>query len=328
LSSIAERAEGSDTTARQGASPLATSLVDQMPRFAGATSLDSLSSLDRVELLSRLEQQYNLEINEEEFSEAKSAEDLRELLARSAARGAQEASVLSPRSRYPRWTQLGPVRWLRLLVYYLLVWPATQILAHPRVHGGEHLRGVTGPVIVVSNHITRRADIGLILAALPARFRHRLATAMGGETLLRMDKAPRNWFFLKRWVYQLGYWLVTLLFNVFPLPRFSGFRQSFRFAGESVDRGYSLLVFPEGEVNNSNDGRMAPFQSGIGLLAENLQLPIVPIRLDGVWQMKRERRRLAHFGEINVRIGKPVKFPDRTPPERMARELESIVRDL
>jgi long-chain acyl-CoA synthetase len=181
---------------------------------------------------------------------------------------------------------------------------------------------------VVSNHITRRADIGLILAALPLRFRHRLATAMGGESLQRMQRPPRDWFFARRWGYWLGYWLITALFNVFPLPQFSGFRKSFRFAGESVDRGYSVLIFPEGEVNNTEDGRMAPFQSGIGLLAENLGIPIVPMRLDGVWQMKRERRRLAHFGEITIRIGAPVTFPSGTPPDEIARQLESIVKSL
>src|SRR5260370_15022913 len=119
-----------------------------------------------------------------------------------------------------------------------------------------------------------------------------------------------------------------MLFNVFPLPRFSGFRESFRFAGESVDCGYSVLVFPEGEVNNSEDGRMAPFQSGIGLLAENLHIPIVPMRLDGVWQMKPEHRPLAHIGEITVRIRAPVTFPPGTAPEEIAGQLESLVRSL
>jgi long-chain acyl-CoA synthetase len=119
-----------------------------------------------------------------------------------------------------------------------------------------------------------------------------------------------------------------LLFNVFPLPQQSGFRESFRFAGECADRGYSLLVFPEGEVNNSDDGRMAPFQDGIGLLAENLQLPIIPMRLDGVWQMKREHRRLAHFGEVTVRIGTPIKFSAAMPANEIAHRLESIVRGL
>jgi long-chain acyl-CoA synthetase len=73
---------------------------------------------------------------------------------------------------------------------------------------------------------------------------------------------------------------------------------------------------------------MAPFQSGIGLLAENLGLPIIPMRLDGVWQMKHEGRRLARRGEIIVRIGSPVTFPTGTTSDEIARHLESLVRSL
>src|SRR5207249_10683302 len=131
--------------------------------------------------------------------------------------------------------QSTTARWYRLAVYYALDWPASMILGHPRIAGRKNLRGLQVPAIVISNHITRRADMGLMLASLPARFRHWLAPAMGGETLLRMRRPPREWFFAKRWVYQLGYFLVTALFNVFPLPKFSGFRESFRFACESVD---------------------------------------------------------------------------------------------
>jgi len=287
--------------------------------FASPNSLTSLSSLDRVELMSALEETFHVQLSETAFAEAKTVDDVERLLQQPAARRAEYV--------YPRWAQRAPVRWFRLAVYYALVWPATQVLGHPKIVGRKNLRELSGPVLIVSNHITRRADIGLILAALPLRFRHRLAAAMGGESLHRMRQPPREWFFAKRWAYQLGYWLVTGLFNVFPLPRLSGFRESFRFAGESVDRGYSLLIFPEGEVNNSEDGRMAPFQSGIGLLAENLQIPIVPIRLDGVWQMKRDGRRLAHLGEITVHIGVPVRFPPATLPEQIARSLESLVRN-
>jgi long-chain acyl-CoA synthetase len=280
----------------------------------------NLSSLDRVELMSALEQRYQVELNETAFAEARTVADVQRLLRQPGPRRTEHA--------YPRWAQRGPVRWLRLAVYYGLVWPATQILGHPKIMGRENLKDVRGPVLVVSNHITRRADMGLILAALPARFRHRLTTAMGGESLQGMRRPPRDWFFAIRWAYQLGYWLVVALFNVFPLPQLSGFRESFRYAGESVDRGYNVLVFPEGEVNNTETGRMAPFQSGIGVLAQNLRVPIVPVRLDGVWQMKRQGRRLAHLGEIIVRIGTPVTFPPATPADEIARTLESAVRSL
>jgi long-chain acyl-CoA synthetase len=300
-------------------------LADLLTKFSGDGSqhLDqdlNLSSLDRAELLAALEQRYHVELNETAFAEAKTVDDVQRLLQKPSARRSEYV--------YPRWTQRSPIRWMRLAVYYALVWPATQILGHPRIVGREHFRNLRGPILVISNHITRRADIGLILAALPARFRHRLAIAMGGESLQRMRRPPRDWFFAKRWAYQLGYWLVTALFNVFPLPQLSGFRESFRFAGESVDRGYSLLVFPEGEVNNSETGEMAPFQSGVGLLAQNLRIPIVPMRLDGVWQMKRERRRLAHIGEITVRIGAPISYPSGTAADEIARSLEALVRNL
>ncbi|HET9803404.1 MAG TPA: lysophospholipid acyltransferase family protein, partial [Candidatus Acidoferrum sp.] len=89
-----------------------------------------------------------------------------------------------------------------------------------------------------------------------------------------------------------------------------------------------VLIFPEGEVNNSEDGAMAPFQPGVGLLAQSVRLPIVPMRLDGVWGMKRERRRLAHMGEVTVRIGKPVSVPDEMAAEEIARHLQRTVAEL
>lgn len=293
------------------------------PGTSGAGDLEgelNLSSLDRAELMSALEQKFAVELNETEFSTARTVADVEKLL--------QQPMKGHTDYVYPRWTQREPLRWVRLAVYYALVWPATQILGHPRIVGRENLREMRGPMLVISNHITRRADIGLILAALPLRFRHRLAVAMGGESLQRMRRPPREWFLARRWAYRLGYFLVTALFDVFPLPQLTGFRESFRFAGESVDRGYSVLVFPEGEVNNSEDGAMAPFRSGIGLLAENLNLPVVPMRLDGVWKMKREGRRFAHRGEITVRIGRPASFPPGTPAEEITARLKSLVRDL
>jgi len=103
---------------------------------------------------------------------------------------------------------------------------------------------IAGPILIVSNHITRRADIGLILAALPARFRHRLATAMGGETLQEMRNPPRDWFFARRWTYQ-----ARLLARYLALQCFStaaAFRISRKLplrCANPVDRGYSVLIF-------------------------------------------------------------------------------------
>jgi long-chain acyl-CoA synthetase len=286
----------------------------------GVESPKDLSSLDRVELLSNLEHRYNVELNEAQFANAQSFAEIEQLLAQPTARRSDYV--------YPRWTQSAPVRMLRLLVYYALTWPATLLLAHPRICGRERLANLKGPALFVANHTTRRADIGLILFALPMRFRHHLAAAMGGETLQRFRHPPREWFFGKRWLWQLGYFLVVSLFNVFPLPQFSGFRESFRFAGESVDRGGSLLVFPEGVINDRATPEMVPFQAGIGLLAQNLDIPVVPMRLDGVWKMKQEHRRFAHLGELSIHIGAPVTFSKEASAAEIAAQLQFSVKYL
>jgi long-chain acyl-CoA synthetase len=280
----------------------------------------NLSSLDRVELMSAIEERYQVELNETQFAQAKTVADIEKLL--------QTPSARRTDFVYPLWTLSAPMRWIRLAVYYALVWPATQFFGHPRIVGEEQLRELRGPILVVSNHITRRDDSGLIMFALPTRYRHMLATAVGGETLQMMRHPPLEWFFGKRWAYQIGYLLMTALFTTFPLPQNSGFRESFRFAGTAIDRGYSVHVFPEGHGNDTETGEMDKFQSGVGLLAENLNVPIVPMRIDGVWNMRREGRRIARRGEIVIRIGSSVKFPPGTPPEEVAVRLREIIAAL
>ena len=284
------------------------------------SNLNDLSSLDRVELLSTLEHRYNVELNETQFASAQSLAEIQKLVTQPSARRTDFA--------YPGWAQRAPVRLFRLLLYYAITWPITLLLAHPRACGKQNLAGLKGPVLFVSNHITRKVDIGLILFTLPARFRHRLATAMGGETLETFRRPPEEWFFAKRWFWQLGYFSLVALFNVYPLPQLSGFRESFRFAGESADRGYSLVVFPEGTVNERDAPGMIPFQPGIGLLTQNLNIPVVPLRIDGLWQMKREHRPLAGFGELTVLMGAPVVFPPRSTAQEITARLQRLIEDL
>jgi long-chain acyl-CoA synthetase len=283
-------------------------------------NLKDLSSLDRLELLSSLEHRYNVELNETQFANAETSAEIEQMLIQPPARRSDYV--------YPRWTQTAPVRLSRVFLYYLLAWPATVLLGHPRIRGGEHLAKLREPALFIANHTTRKADIGMALYALPPRFRHHLAALMAAEILEEFRRPPREWFFAKRWLWQTAYFLLIWLFNVFPLPQFSGFRESFRFAGETVDRGYSLLVFPEGEVNVRDSPDMIRFQPGIGLLAQNLRIPVVPMRFDGLWHMTQEHRRLARAGEITIHIGAPVTFPPDTPPAEIASRLHELVRSL
>jgi len=125
---------------------------------------------------------------------------------------------------------------------------------------------------------------------------------------------------------RLRYVLVTSLFTVFPLPQRAGFLQSFAFAGDLADRGWNILVFPEGAT--SETGEMVAFRSGIGLLAKQLNIPVVPMFLEGLFDLKRDERILARPGHVRVTIGAPVRFTPDQDAEEIARELERRVREL
>jgi long-chain acyl-CoA synthetase len=203
--------------------------------------------------------------------------------------------------------------------------PYMMIMARPKITGSERLNAFRGPALIVSNHITQ-IDIGYIMAALPFHLRHRLATAMQGEMLRDMRYPPPDRRLIRRWLDRLDYVLVSAFFNVFPLPQRAKFRESFRFAGELADRGYSVLIFPEGR--RTETGEMSPFRSGIGLLATHLNLPVIPVRIDGLFPLKAAKKRYAKPGTIEVRIGEPVRFEATADAEEIAVKLQKIVAGL
>ncbi len=328
------------------ASPLAELLTRITGRAAQTLMPDAnlesglgLSSLERVELLSALEDRYQVDLNETNFANAATVGDLEKLLRDTAVASRQSLVVGKPSERpttddqrltglafhYPRWTLRWPTTWLRLASHYLLARPAVFLLGWPRVTGRENLRDVRGPLLVVSNHVAD-VDVGFIQTALPARFRHKLATATGGEALerLRSPASDRAWF--KRIYDRVQWTLGVALLNLFPLPRQSGFRKSFAYAGEAVDRGYSVLVFPEGK--HTQDGKLCPFRNGVGLLANNLRIPILPMRIDGLFEVKKAGKKFAAPGKIQVRIGKPIQFSPESDPEGISRALQKAVENL
>ena len=127
-----------------------------------------LSSLDRVELLGTIEERYQVDLSETRFAAVNTVGDLERML---------RGEVPSPAIyHYPRWVQRWPVTWIRQVTDRLLLLPAVFILGWPRIEGRENLRGLWGPVLVISNHIGD-VDVGFVKAALPARLRRRLATA-------------------------------------------------------------------------------------------------------------------------------------------------------
>jgi len=317
-----------------GASPLAELMARVTSRAAPVLAADTnleqdlnLSSLERVELFSALEDRYQVDLSETRYSEVRTVGELERLISSSAdaENKSSKAHLGGGVYHYPRWALSWQIRWVRLLAHYSLVRPAVMILGWPRIEGRKNLDSENGPSLVICNHIDD-VDVGFVQTALPARFRHRLATATGGEALEALRTPAENRGLIGKLYDRLQWTLGVALLNLFPLPREAAFLKSFAYAGECIDRGYSVLVFPEG--HHTTDGKLRPFRAGVGLLTNRLRVPVIPMRIDGLFDIKKAGRKFAPPGKIRIRIGKPVRFDPNADPKRIADELRKIVEDL
>lgn len=277
-----------------------------------------LDSIGRVELLSALEDHYQVEIDEAAFTDATTLAEVEKIVREGRLREAEDFP-------YPRWQQKWPVSWLRIGLLHSVLFPFICIMGWPKIRGKENLRALRAPIVFICNHVTM-VDHALLLFALPWRFRTKMAIAQDGELLREWRNPPKGTGLFSRLRYLLQYFSVVLFFNVFSMPQRSGFRQSFNFAGEMMDRGYNLMIFPEGE--RTKHGEMNPFRSGSGLLIKELNAEVVPVRIDGLWRLKQARRHFARPGEISVIAGRPVRYSNQTEPEQIAHDLAQKVKGL
>ncbi len=238
-----------------------------------------------------------------------------------------------PRVRfvYPEWPWWKPFHWIRVAFIEAIMRPFTWLLAAPRVVGPATPLP-EGPLLIIGNHVTAY-DGPLIQYALAGPYRRWIATAMMGEMLddYRHWRNP-DWPPGHKGFYVLGppaYWLVTALFNVFPLPRQRDFQASFAHAGKALDHGYNVMVFPEG--TRSAEGQLAHFRPGIGLLVKQSFVPVVPVGIRGLGQLKTRERRWFRSGILEVHIGEAIRFgPEETEAAITARlhdEVERLMGD-
>ncbi len=300
-----------------------------------------LDSLGRVQLASALEQRTGVGVDEDRLARVETLGELRGLLGESEgsvtpampmrlADGSGSEMVERPvgapsapaerRLVYPRWPWRWPVRLVRAGFLRWVMRPLVRLLGAPRVVGARRVRPAQ-PQLIVANHVTAY-DAALVLAALPAG--QRVAIAMSGEMLADFRRARGQGSALRNVLAPVGYWLVTALFNVFPLPRLRGFQRSFQHAGEAMDRGYSVLVFPEGA--RSKSGAMQRFRPGIGLLAQQALAPVLPVALLGLGEARRAG--WVRSGLLEVRVGEVIPYLKERSAAEWTGLLEVAVREL
>lgn len=213
-------------------------------------------SLTRVELAGLIEAQLGIICDDAELIAIREVGELKALLGRSE-RAAKKV-------RFPSWPLAAPAVAIRGGIQRILL-PLLQGLVGSsfQIKGLEHLQQVQFPVMFIANHASH-VDTLSLLRALPWPVRRRLCIA-----------AAADYFFRNRPVACL----LQLTINAFAFSREGSIRGSLDYCGELADNGWSLLIYPEG--TRSPDGKLLPFKPGIGYLATELGVPVLPVAVSG-----------------------------------------------
>jgi len=299
-----------------------------VPREAGPNARLAedlgLDSLDRIELVLRLEQEYGTSLDESRVGPGTTLGDLEKL-----AQQPQPHAVL----KMHRWNRSLPAKIFRKLFMGGIILPAARLFCRIETEGVEQIEDGKGERILTSNHVSHLDPIAILLA-LPARYRKLLCPAMGlnrfgarfaGYATEPAGNEDRNGYRINRFFASLAYWTVTLLFQSYPFPQGSAYRPSLEYTGELLDAGRWVLVFPEGEV--SSDGRVHTFKKGIGMIAAQTKSRVYTVSIDGMEKVLPPSRRFPRRGRVRVRFGAPLEYAGEGY-DAFAKKLENTVRDL
>ena len=279
--------------------------IDDSMRLVADLHLDSLL---RIELVGRIEEEFNLAIPENQITDATTVGELKALVEQRKVRS-------TPALRYPRWSLNTWCRRIRPAIQRVGFFPWLAWLCDVHVEGLENLENLVGPVIFMPNHRSY-LDGPLLVQAIPRRFRVRLAIAAAYDPLYeRFPKiAP----------------LADLAFNTYPFGTklTENIKPSLEYTGSLLDDDWNILVFPEGGMNRS-DQPMTPLRGGTGILAVEMQVPVVPVIIDGTERilppdMLMPRRR----GRIDIRFGKPIALAPSVPYGEATRRIEQAMGEL
>jgi len=277
-----------------------------------------LDSMQRVELLSRLEEELGGNVEESRLAEVYTVRDLLDAVLESAAGGALPAA----RAAFAGWKAIlaedptdpevlalkDPQPAFETLWYPLsrIIQMISRDLFHLRVSGLEHLPQ-QGPFILSSNHQSY-FDPVIMTSVLPKGIMEN-TFAVGTSEIFGEG-------FMRR----LAHWLRVIVLdpdaNLVPAMRAGAF---------GLRHGRVLILYPEGE--RSIDGTPRIFKKGAAILSIHMQVPIVPVAIEGFYEAwPRGKKFFQKISSLKMQFGESI-LP---PPESEASEAayERLTADL
>ncbi len=273
-----------------------------------------LDSLGRIELVARIETHINVSVDESEITEKTTVGDIKEtILARKHKKVKYEFNpkLFSLRARV-----------LRAIFQPLLLLPLIWIFAPIKLRGIEKVKKSEKPALFYSNHLSA-VDGAIVFAALPGKIRRRLSVATATDVVYTNKSF---WWKLLRFILERFY--LSL-----PFEREGQVKTSFEHIARALDRGYSVLLFPEGRI--SPDGNLQELKKGAALLAKEMQVFIIPVKLGGTRSIidvsKRKGGESFQFPKrapVLISFGDSFRLSQDVSDEAALKEIEQKMKDL
>jgi long-chain acyl-CoA synthetase len=281
-----------------------------------------LDSMQRVELLSHLEGQLGGDIPESQLSAIYTVGDLVNAVLKSAATGAGGPGT---KTTFAGWKAIlseppDPTAVLGLSrpqpisdAFWYMVSRLIQIIAldrfHLRVSGIEKLP-TNGAYIICSNHQSY-LDPPILAGVLPPRVFDKLF-AVGTSEIFGKG-------LMMRLARSLRVVVVDPDANLIPALRAGAY---------GLRQGRPLMLYPEGE--RSIDGTPRTFRKGAAILSIHMQVPIVPLAIEGFHDAWPRNQAFQRFTPLKMVFGDPILPPPESEAsdeayEKLTAELKARV---
>ena len=220
------------------------------------------------------------------------------------------------RYEFKEWPLATTIISLRGLIQKLFLFPLTSYFVKIEVSGRENLESLTLPSLFYSTHLSA-VDPVILVKSFPSKIRRKLAVAAASDVIYADPKHKKYEGFF------------TLLFNVFPFSRTGQIKSSLEYTGRLLDRGFSILVFPEGRV--STNGKMQELKEGAGFLAVEMGVPVVPVKIEGTQNIVSpgtEPPLWPKKGTVRLKFGKPLGFSTTDSYLEVTKVIEDALQKL
>ncbi|HEV2412717.1 MAG TPA: AMP-binding protein [Candidatus Saccharimonadales bacterium] len=262
-----------------------------------------LDSLRRLNVVALVEEQMGISISESSVTQTTTVAALRRLVSK--------GTAVEPVAKRPDWPYEPLPRSTGDVFREIFIRTLLGTFVSVRVEGREHLKGLEGPVIFIFNHVDN-LDAMLTYQVIPNRFRRHLSTAQADD-------------FMK--AHKVAALFGRLCYGSFNMARHEPYMPSLSYIGTLADKGWSVLIAPEGKI--SKNGKQQPFKSGAGLLAVELEMPVVIVKSIGLYgTMPLHAKWPKRHSKVTVRISEPVMFGHGQDYDKATRQLEQMMKDL